>query len=137
MNYSRNAVYTRVHDAIKAASPTAYVTSRYVQKPSTFPACLIHEIDRSRPLGNTQLDFEDVQWESVFEIQVVSAKAGTAAKEAYGIMDIGGDDRGAYALGRYVPSILEENNYRMVFVANCYRPLTRTPEEALEVMLMH
>ena len=55
-------------------------------------------------------------------------------KQSYGIMDIGGDDRGAYALGRYVPSILEENNYRMVFVANCYRPLTRTPEEAMEVM---
>jgi len=55
-------------------------------------------------------------------------------KSSYGIMDIGGDDRGAYALGRYVPSIREENNYRMVFVANCYRPLTRTAEEALEVM---
>ena len=55
-------------------------------------------------------------------------------RQTYGIMDIGGDDRGAYALGRYVPSILEENNYRMVFVANCYRPLTRTPEEAMEVM---
>ena len=55
-------------------------------------------------------------------------------KSVYGIMDIGGDDRGAYALGRYVPSILEENDYRMIFVANCYRPLTRTPEEALEVM---
>ncbi len=55
-------------------------------------------------------------------------------KNIYGIMDIGGDDRGAYALGRYVPSIKAENNYRMVFVANCYRPLTRTPEEALEVM---
>lgn len=55
-------------------------------------------------------------------------------KKTYGIMDIGGDDRGAYALGRYVPSIKEENNYRLVFVANCYRPLTRTPEEALEVM---
>ena len=55
-------------------------------------------------------------------------------KSAYGNMDIGGDDRGAYALGRYVPSILEENNYRMVFVSNCYRPLTRTPEEAMEVM---
>ena len=57
-----------------------------------------------------------------------------ADKRVYGIMDIGGDDRGAYALGRYVPGILEENNYRMAFVANCYRPLTRTPEEALEVM---
>ena len=55
-------------------------------------------------------------------------------KNIYGIMDIGGDDRGAYALGRYVPSIQEEGNYRMVFVANCCRPLTRTPEDALEVM---
>ena len=55
-------------------------------------------------------------------------------KNTYGIMDIGGDDRGAYALGRYVPAIREENNYRMVFVSNCFRPLTRTPEEALEVM---
>jgi len=55
-------------------------------------------------------------------------------KNTYGIMDIGGDDRGAYALGRYVPAIKEENDYRMVFVANCYRPLTRTPEEAMEVM---
>jgi len=55
-------------------------------------------------------------------------------KSIYGIMDIGGDDRGAYALGRYVPAIKAENNYRMVFVANCYRPLTRTPEDALEVM---
>ena len=52
----------------------------------------------------------------------------------YGIMDIGGDDRGAYALGRFVPQILEEGDYRMVFVANPYRPLTRTPEEAMEVM---
>ena len=55
-------------------------------------------------------------------------------KSIYGIMDIGGDDRGAYALGRYVPAIKAENDYRMVFVANCCRPLTRTPEEALEVM---
>ena len=55
-------------------------------------------------------------------------------RSVYGIMDIGGDDRGAYALGRYVPAIREEGDYRMVFVANCYRPLTRTPEEAMEVM---
>ena len=52
----------------------------------------------------------------------------------YAVMDIGGDDRGAYALGRYTPYILEENNYEMVFVANFFRPLTKTAEEALEVM---
>ena len=55
-------------------------------------------------------------------------------KNTYAVMDIGGDDRGAYALGRYVPFIKEEGNYRMIYVANCYRPLTRTAQDALEVM---
>ena len=86
--YSRNAVYTEVRSAIVAQFPTAYITSRMVAKPSTFPAILIHEIDRNRPIQNTQLDFQDVQWESTFEIQIVSAKANTAATEAYSIMDV-------------------------------------------------
>lgn len=86
--YSRNAVYTRVRSAIVAQFPTAYITSRMVAKPSTFPAVLIHEIDRNRPIQNIQLDFQDVQWESVYEIQIVSAKANTAATEAYSIMDV-------------------------------------------------
>ena len=55
-------------------------------------------------------------------------------KNTYGIMDIGGDDRGAYALGRFAPAIKAENDYRMAFVANYYRPLTRTAEDALEIM---
>ena len=55
-------------------------------------------------------------------------------RSLHAVMDIGGDDRGAYALGRYTPFILEEGDYRMAFVANPCRPLTRTPEEALAVM---
>ena len=50
------------------------------------------------------------------------------------VVDIGGDDRGAYALGRYQPAILEENDYDMLFVCNMYRPLTTTPEDTIEVM---
>ena len=50
------------------------------------------------------------------------------------VLDIGGDDRGATALGRIAPAILEENDYEMLAVINFYRPLTRTAEEALEVM---
>lgn len=88
MKYSRNAIYTRVVNAIKAEYPNAYCTSRYVAKPSTFPACYIHEIDNTRPVQNVQLDFQDVQYESVFEIQVVSNKANTAASEAYDIMEL-------------------------------------------------
>ncbi len=55
-------------------------------------------------------------------------------RSAHAVLDIGGDDRGAYALGRFTPYILEENDYEMIFVANFCRPLTQTPEEALEVM---
>lgn len=55
-------------------------------------------------------------------------------RDFFAVMDVGGDDRGAYALGRYTPYILEENDYEMVFVVNFYRPLTTTPEEAMEVM---
>mgnify|MGYP003289472533 CR=1 FL=1 len=55
-------------------------------------------------------------------------------KSTYGVMDIGGDDRGAYALGRFADAIKAENDYRMAFVVNCYRPLTNTVEETVEIM---
>lgn len=55
-------------------------------------------------------------------------------KDRYVVMDIGGDDRGAYALGRYVPYILEENDYEMLFVTNFYRPLTQNVADTVEVM---
>ena len=54
-------------------------------------------------------------------------------KSACGVIDVGGDDRGALALGRYVPGIREENDYEMLFVLNKARPLTRTLDDALEV----
>ena len=50
------------------------------------------------------------------------------------ILDIGGDDRGAYALGRLRDAILEENDYDMYMVVNRYRPLTPDAESTLEVM---
>ena len=57
-----------------------------------------------------------------------------ADREKYGVLDIGGDDRGALALGRYVPMIKEENDYEMLFVINKSRPLTRDVAGTLEVM---
>ena len=60
--------------------------------------------------------------------------AVTDDKALYSILDIGGDDRGALALGRLAQAIREENDYEMLFVVNFYRPLTTTPEDALEVL---
>lgn len=50
------------------------------------------------------------------------------------VIDVGGDDRGALALGRYTPAIIEQNDYEMLFVINKYRPLTPDCASTLEVM---
>jgi hypothetical protein len=60
--------------------------------------------------------------------------AAIADKSGYAVLDVGGDDRGAVALGRYVPDIVGEGNYDMLFVANFFRPLTKTAEDALQVL---
>ncbi len=49
------------------------------------------------------------------------------------IVDVGGDDRGALALGRLTPKILEEDDYDMLLVVNCYRPLTPDVNSTIEV----
>jgi len=55
-------------------------------------------------------------------------------KELTAVIDLGGDDRGALAMGRWRDAILEEDNYEMLFVINRFRPLTRDPQSAIEVM---
>lgn len=50
------------------------------------------------------------------------------------ILDIGGDDRGALALGRLSPKIIEENDYEMLMVINKFRPLTPDADSTVEVM---
>ena len=50
------------------------------------------------------------------------------------VIDVGGDDRGALVLGRLAPAILAENDYEMLMVINCYRPLTRDAASTFEVM---
>ncbi len=55
-------------------------------------------------------------------------------KSIFGVVDIGGDDRGAYALGRFADAIKAEGNYRMAFVMNRHRPLTSTVEDTVEIM---
>ncbi len=50
------------------------------------------------------------------------------------VVDVGGDDRGALALGRLAPAILAENDYEMLMVINRYRPLTPDAASTVEVM---
>ena len=54
-------------------------------------------------------------------------------KDLYSILDVGGDERGALALGRLAGEIKKED-YDMFFVVNKFRPLTSTVDMTIEVM---
>ena len=58
----------------------------------------------------------------------------TDDKNSKVIIDVGGDDRGALALGRIAPEILAENDYEMILVINKFRPLTPDAESTKEVL---
>lgn len=79
----------------------------------------------SSKFANTNLDIPSIPQEMYRTVQ---------DKSKYAVLDIGGDDAGAIALGRFAPFIKEEDSYDMVFVVNFFRPLSRTAEEAYEIM---
>lgn len=77
------------------------------------------------PYANSNVDLPALPAESYRLVQ---------DKSCFGVIDIGGDDRGAYALGRFADAVKAEGDYRMAFVLNRYRPLTSTVEGAVEIL---
>lgn len=79
----------------------------------------------SSPYANTNVDVPALPSE---------AYRVTDDLSRYAVIDVGGDDRGALAMGRYSPKLLEENNFDMLAVINCFRPLTSDALSTVEVM---
>lgn len=76
------------------------------------------------PFANSNVDFPALPPEMY---------ALTDDRSISAVLDIGGDERGALALGRIAPKILAENDYDMLLVVNRYRPLTPDTASVLEV----
>lgn len=58
-----------------------------------------------------------------------------ANDDGYLIIDVGGDDTGAYALGQFSKMLSNHgNNLDMLYVINAYRYMTKTPNEAISLM---
>ena len=74
--------------------------------------------------ANSNLDIPALN----FDIEQISCKDSTL------IIDVGGDDRGALALGRYAPDIRAEDDYEALLVINMYRPLTANARDCAEIM---
>ena len=78
--------------------------------------------------ANSNVDFPALPRE------IYSLVAPSRTSHRFVVMDVGGDDRGALALGRYVPDIKAEDDYEMLAVVNASRPLTRTAADTVEVL---
>ena len=79
----------------------------------------------SLPFANSNVDLPSIPSEAYRLVQ---------DRSRFAVIDLGGDDRGALAMGRFAPYIIEENDYDMFFVVNFYRPLTTTAADAMEVI---
>ncbi len=79
----------------------------------------------SSEYANSNVDVPALPAEAYSIIDDLSVKA---------VIDVGGDDRGALALGRYTPSIIEQNDFEHLLVINKYRPLTPDCASTIEVM---
>ncbi|MBR2837490.1 MAG: hypothetical protein IKE55_01785 [Kiritimatiellae bacterium] len=80
--------------------------------------------------ANTNVDFPALPKE-IYALVAPQEAGGRASRV---VIDVGGDDRGALALGRYVDDIRAGGDYEMLAVLNASRPLTRTPQDAVEVL---
>ncbi|MBQ4291016.1 MAG: hypothetical protein II719_07445 [Clostridia bacterium] len=108
---------------------------------------VIADLDIVNPYFRTADSREELERDGISVLTLPYARSNvdlpSIPSEAYSLVqdrtrftvwDIGGDDRGAYALGRFVPSLREEGDFDLFFVVNFYRPLTRTPEACAEVL---
>lgn len=121
--------------------------ARWLRKAEPERGVAIADLDIVNPYFRTKDSAADLAREGI-EL-VVSPFANSNVdfpampKEAYGliadrdrrvVIDVGGDDRGALALGRYVPDLLAENDYDMLAVVNASRPLTADVPDTVEVL---
>ena len=84
--------------------------------------------------ANSNVDFPAMPKE-IYAL-VAPPEIGTECRtpRAKVVIDVGSDDRGALALGRYVPDIKAEGDYEMLAVVNASRPLTETAVDTVEVL---
>lgn len=79
----------------------------------------------SSPFANSNVDLPSIPADvySVFE-----------HPEEYAVIDLGGDDRGAYALGRYAEYMKASQDADMLLVISKYRPRTQTARAVWEIV---
>ena len=143
MEYKRVTLFAGHYGSGKTTAAVSYALALR----QVCPAVTVADLDIVNPYFRTK-DSADVL--SARDIQLISSPYANSnvdlpalPSQMYAIVedtrrhfvvDVGGDDRGALALGRLTEGLLAENNYEMLFVINRYRPLTASASAAAEVL---
>lgn len=74
--------------------------------------------------------------DTTVDLPALTARAVGVLSEDFDhvIFDVGGDDAGSYALGRFSHTISAADDLRVLYIVNGYRPLTKTPEQAVALL---
>ena len=86
-NYTFNAIYTAIEEAVTTVESSAYCSTRYEPIPDSFPAVYVEEVSRVRTPSAITLDYTDDQNRVIHEVQVWSNLQNGARTQAYALMD--------------------------------------------------
>ena len=83
-------------------------------------------------LANTSVDVPSISAGVYGAIEWAQQNSGSNSKRLL-VIDAGGDDVGATALGRFA-SHIKRDKYAMLYVVNMYRNLTQSPAQAVQIL---
>lgn len=84
----RNEVFDYVARRLTSYRPDLNVGSILEPDPASFPVCFVYEIGNQRLQSRVNLQYNDEQCESTFEVQVASNALSGAGSEANEILDV-------------------------------------------------
>ena len=124
-NFSVNLALDTVRDGHKCTVIDLDIVNPYFRTADFAELFVENGIDIFAPVyANTNLDIPslNIPLESLLQ------------SGCHVIIDVGGDDEGAKALGRFAPLINAFEDRDVLYVINKFRYLTKEPEEAAQVM---
>lgn len=142
MNFSKVSIITGHYGSGK----TNFAVNLALETAKAGHACVVIDLDIVNPYFRTA-DFSELfsyhgikLYAPIFSNTNLDIPAlnidinGILNGDEYIIIDVGGDDAGAYALGRFSSSLSKVSDFQMLYVINCYRYLTKRPDEALHLL---
>lgn len=125
-NFSANLALKLAEDGRKVTVVDLDIVNPYFRSADFGELFSQKNIELVAPMyANSNLDIPAIS----FDLERIASGDGSL------VIDVGGDDAGAIALGRYAKAFETfADDIDMFYVVNCRRFLTRTAEEALELM---